>query len=58
MKIHFQFQKGLSKNPIDRKWRYYDDDKDPVIVHDINAFILTNSLQAYVLFYKLERQTS
>jgi hypothetical protein len=58
MKIHFQLIKALSRNPVDRKWRYYDDNNGPIIVHDIHAFILTNSLQAYVLFYKLERQTS
>ena len=50
--------KGFSKNPIDRKWRYYDDNKDPVIVQNIQAYMSGHSLEPYVLFYKLERHTS
>ena len=49
---------GLTKNPIDRKWRYYNDSNIPFEVANVMSFIVSTSLVPYVLFYRLENDES
>lgn len=48
--------KGLSKNAIDNKWRYYNDSNIPFVVDDVHSFIRSQSLEPYVLFYRLKKK--